>query len=98
VDLEAENKKGLRPIHIACGRKNLDIVKLLVDGFISDKIYGTIPKVNINRKNKNGYSPLDLITDEEIKKFINRKLDILKRTIFVKINKNYYDICFHLLD
>jgi ankyrin repeat protein len=98
VDIEAVNIKGLRPIHFACQKKNLDIIKLLVDGFISNKIYGTLPKVNLNRKNNAGYSPLDLINHEPIKEFIDKKLDIIKRTIFIKINSNYYDVCFYLFE
>lgn len=92
VNIEAKDGRNFRPIHFACFGNHLEVVKLLVDGFISDKIYATLPKVKLGCKTYSGGTELELIKDENIKKYILAKIEISNRTIFIKPNKNYYDI------
>jgi ankyrin repeat protein len=97
VNLEKEDNDNLRPIHYACIRSKLDIVKLLVDGLITDKVPSTLPKVKLNCLDKENKTPLELTENEEIKKYLQMKLAIINRTLFVKINENYYDILIKLI-
>jgi ankyrin repeat protein len=92
VDLEVEDKDNWRPIHHACARGHLKIVKLLVDGFISDKIYATLPKVDIYCLNKKDKSPLDLVDNSDVKEYLEGKINAVKRTLFMAMNNNYSDI------
>ena len=119
MNLEAKDRKGCRPIHIACKYKNADIIKLLVDkvdlnvldddetlplhyaflnedlnivkilvdGFVSDKIYAT--------KSLTTISFIDEEIDDNIRKFISQKLEVLNKTLFTTLNKNYSDIEFN---
>jgi hypothetical protein len=67
-----------------------------VDGFISDKIYGTLPKFDLNCVNNYNQTALDVATSSEVREFIKKKLEISRRTLFRGINKKYSDVLIRL--
>ena len=99
VDLENKNMRYPRPIHIACMHNhnfscnNIDMIKLLVDGFISDKIYATKSLVNLDRLSKDLHL-LNMASDKKVSEFIFKKIEAINRTLFIKIEKNYSDVRF----
>jgi hypothetical protein len=93
VNLEVEDCFKYRPIHWACSSGNIRTVKLLVHGFISDKIYSFPSKVNLRCLTNNNKTPLDLTFSDKIREFIQTKLEMENRTIFIK-KDNFYDIQF----
>ncbi len=94
VNLEAEDKDKYRPIHLACIRSHFGIVKLLVDGFIDDRFYNSLPRIDINCKTIYGKTPIGLTENKVIKRYLLRKIDFLQSTLFNKVSKNFDDIDF----
>jgi ankyrin repeat protein len=109
VNLEATTKKGYRPIHCIFISINeieffdkyfstkilIEITKLLIDGFISDKIYHTLPKIDLFCSIENGKTLLELTNNTELLEFIETKMRIVKRTLFPCKKENFCDICIY---
>jgi ankyrin repeat protein len=99
VDLNVACRENIYPIHNAlwCNhafwRNNIDMIKLLVDGFISDKIYATKSLVNLDRLSKDLHL-LNMASDKKVSEFIFKKIEAINRTLFIKIEKNYSDVRF----
>jgi ankyrin repeat protein len=89
VDLEAEDISFKKPIHNACKYDNTEIVKLLIDGFISDRIYATPPRINLNIIIN---ELLEICMNDEIYYFILDKYDAINSTLFYQVDENYTDI------
>ena len=53
ADINAKNKDGSTPLHVAAEKKNKDIVELLI-----------LRHADINAKNNNGWTPLHVATIE----------------------------------
>ena len=76
-----------RPIDYACEFDHVEIVRLFVDGFVSEKIYGINPITNPESLNM-----LVVMQKENVYLYLIPRIEVYKRTIFVrKINK-YFDI------
>jgi ankyrin repeat protein len=75
-----------RPIDYACEFDKSDIVRLFVDGFVSEKIYRINPITNLYSLNMNV-----VIHKENVCRYIIPRIEMYKTTIFfIKINK-YFD-------
>lgn len=102
IDIESLTIDNKRPIHLACSSVNTRIVKYLVDGFFdeSNQFYNIRPQINLVCKDLNGKKPIDYLADKESKskkklfKYIKKKIEIKKRTIFRVIPLVLQDIIF----
>jgi hypothetical protein len=70
----------------------VEIVKLLIDGFVSEKIYSFPPKVKLDCLTNYGKLPLDFAKSDEIKKFIKERINAANKTLFNKIYIKYMDV------
>jgi ankyrin repeat protein len=75
-NIDVKDNLYLTPLEIAIQRNNLDMVKLVVDGFISDKIY------RINTLSCIHSIPLKYIEDLKIHEKRQSKIEIHRKTIF----------------
>lgn len=77
IKFDFKGKHNYTPLEIAVHYNNLNMVKLVVDGFISDKIYRINTLSNIFSVN------LDFSTNEEIVQYISAKRELYMRTMFI---------------
>lgn len=84
IDVIDDN--GLTPLSISFFYNHLDMVKLVVDGFISEKIYritllSDIFSVDLNR-----------IGNPQILEYIQSKIEVYRKTLFSSKSSDYQDI------
>lgn len=75
-NIDVKDNLNFTPLEIAIQRNNLDMVKLVVDGFISDKIY------RINMLSCIHTIPQKYIENMEIQKYIQLKIEIHREKLF----------------
>jgi ankyrin repeat protein len=80
---------GMKPIFYAIQHNKIDAVKILDDGFVSDKLY-RIPMITDIRSMKINMKKLK--NKKDIYNYIVGKLELYNRTIFIKKTDYFFDI------
>jgi ankyrin repeat protein len=84
--IDVEDKNNFTPLTIAIRNNHLAMVKLVVDGFISDKIYRITLLSDIFSVYVNS------IKNTQIREYIQSKIELYRKTVFTNISSNYQDI------